>query len=167
MSPLPYRWKQRRRRAGRLLRSVKAWIVAAGALAGAAMAMILLVVFFFPDWKPCFGDTTAEFQDVEATKLDPLQEQVSYTVVTHGYEGKDLRIVWSLRKQDAGGSYVQVPGFDRLPVGTLQPGSCSADQGGDDLPVPVEEPGRYLVVLELLPPGNAARIARAQAPFEL
>jgi hypothetical protein len=168
VSPLSYRWRRRRRRARRLLGSAKAWIIAAGAIAGAATAVLLLVFLVFPDWKPCFGETTADFEDVEATQLGSLLEQVSYTVVTHGYEGKGLRIVWSLRKRDTGGSYVQVPGLSRQPVGTLEPASCSADQGGDDLTVPLLEHGSYQVVLELFPPGqHAARVARVEQEFSL
>lgn len=168
MSPLSYRWRRRRRRAGRLLRSAKAWLIAAGALAGACMAVVLLVYLVFPGWKPCFGETTANFEDVEVTKIGPLEEQVSYTVVTHGYEGKGLRIVWSLRTKDPEGSYVEVPGHSQLPAGTLKPGSCSADQGGTDLRFPLEAPGSYQIVLELFPPEkNAARIARVAQEFSL
>ena len=168
MSPLSYRWRRRRRRASRLLGSAKAWIIAAGAIAGACMAVLLLVYLVFPGWKPCLGETTAQFEGVEVTKLGRLEEQVSYTVVTHGYEGKGLRIVWSLRKKDIDGSYVQVPGHSQLPAGTLKPESCSADQGGTDLRVPLEKQGSYQVILELFPPGeDAARIARVAQEFSL
>lgn len=168
MNPLSYRWRRRRRRASHLLRSAKAWIIAAGALAGACMAVLLLLYLVFPDWKPCFGETTAHFEDVEVTKLGQLEEQVSYTVVTHGYEGKGLRIVWSLRTKDPSGSYVQVPGHSQLPAGTLKPESCSADQGGTDLRVPLEKQGNYQVILELFPPAeDAARIARVAQEFSL
>ena len=150
-----------------MLGSTKAWIIGAGTIAAAVTGILLLVFLVFPDWKPCFGDTTANFTDVTATKIGRLQERVSYTIVTHGYEGKGLRVVWSLSKQDNEGSYVQVPGFVRLPGGTLEPTSCSTDQGGDDLPVAVVERGKYLVVLELFPPGQAARPARAEKAFSL
>jgi len=137
-------------------------------MAGACMAVLLLVYLVFPDWKPCFGETTANFEGVEVTKVGRLEEQVSYTVVTHGYEGKGLRIVWSLRAKDPGGSYVDVPGHSHLPAGTLKPGSCSADQGGTDLRFPLEMRGSYQIVVELFPPEeDAARIARVAQEFSL
>lgn len=151
----------------RLLGSVKAWIIGLGALAGAVGAVLALVFIFFPGLRPCFGDATAEFQDVDVTKVASLEADLSYTVETHGYEGKGLRVVWSLLKAGPDGVLTPVPGFVRLPGATLKPTSCSSDQGGADIRVAVVESGSYKIVLELLPPGNAARITRTTADIKL
>jgi hypothetical protein len=146
---------------------VKAWIIGLGAVAGAIAAVIGLVLIFQPDLKPCAGTTTAAFADVASTRVAPLQADVSYTVETHGYRGDDLRVVWSLLRRDAGGSFTPVPGFDALEAAVLTPESCNADAGGSDIPVPVVEGGSYRVVLELFPPDDGLRIARASTDFRL
>jgi hypothetical protein len=151
----------------KLIGSLKGWIIAAGAIAGAVAAIVGLVFVFFPGLKPCVGETTAAFEQVDVSKKGPLEAVVSYTIQTHGYQGKNLKVIWSLLRRDRSGIFATVPGFDRQPAATLKPSECSADQGGEDLPVPVTAGGKYKVLLELYPPGNAARITEAQTEFAL
>lgn len=167
MSPLSLPWRRRVCRVRRLLGSVKAWIIAVGAIAAAVGAVLVVVFLLVPGWKPCFGDTTATFEDVDARKVKALEVQVPYTVVTHGYEGKTLVIKWSLRKADSGGSFLQVPGLSGRPAATLEPSSCASNQASDDLLLPVVERGRYLVVLELFQRGNPERIEWAEKEFSV
>ena len=151
----------------KLLGSLKGWIIAAGAIAGAVAAVVGLLFVFFPGLKPCVGETTASFEQVAVTKTAPLEARVSYTVQTHGYQGKNLQVLWSLLRRDRSGIFTTVPGFDRQPAWTAKPTQCSADQGGEDVPVPVVSGGTYKVLLELYPPGNAARITEAETEFVL
>ena len=148
-------------------RSTKAWILGAGAVAGAIAGILGLVFIFQPDLKPCSGTTTARFADVEATRTGPLEAEVSYTVMTNGYRGEELRVVWSLLRQNRGGSFAPVPGFAKLEGAVLEPESCNADAGGSDIPVPVVEGGTYRVVLELFPPEGRLRAARTATEFRL
>ena len=148
-------------------RSTKAWILGAGALAGAIGAVLGLVFVFQPELKPCSGTTTARFADVQSTRTGPLEAEVSYTVETNGYRGEELRVVWSLLRQDRGGSFAPVPGFAKLEGAVLEPESCNADAGGSDIPVPVVEGGAYRVVLELFPPEGRLRAARTTTDFRL
>jgi hypothetical protein len=161
------RSRTRRRNARRFLGSVKAWFAGVGVVAGAIGAVLAIVLIFFPGVRPCFGDATAEFQDVEVTKVGRLEVDVSYTVETHGYGGKSLNVVWSLFRVDRNGILKPVLGFAGRPAATLKPTSCSSDKGGADIPVPVVETGTYKVVLDLLPPGHGARITRYGKRFTL
>lgn len=148
--------------------SVKAWILGIGALAAAVTAVLGLVFLVFPSAKPseCVGKTTADFAGAEVASLGPREFEVLYTVETHGYEGSPLRVVWSLLRRDGSGTYRPVPGFVDLAAATLVPGSCDSDQGGSDIPVPVVDSGGYRVMLELYPPGEAARITYRRLDFE-
>jgi hypothetical protein len=148
----------RRRKAGRLLGSVKAWFAAVGVIAGAVGAVLAVVLIFFPGLRPCFGDATAEFQGVVVRKVGRLDFDLSYTVKTHGYAGKSLSVRWTLFRVDPNGILTPIPDFGDLPGGTLKPTSCSSDQGGADISVSVLETGSYQVLLELFPPGHGARI---------
>ena len=78
----PRLWSRMWTTTRRLLGSVKAWIIGLGALAGAVGAVLALVFIFFPGLRPCFGDATAEFQDVDVTKVASLEADLSYTVET-------------------------------------------------------------------------------------
>jgi hypothetical protein len=148
-------------------RSVKAWIIGVGALAGAIAAVIALAYRLDPSLEPCEGTTTAGFRNLDATQVDALQADVAYTVETHGYRDQELRVLWSLLRKRADGSFRPVPGFAQIEAAVLKPESCSADQGGSDIPVPVAERGSYRVVLELYPPGGGLRIDRASTDFSL
>jgi hypothetical protein len=147
--------------------SLKASIIGLGAIASALAAIIGLVLIFFPGLKPhpCVGETTAQFTDVSVTRTGPLTVQASYTMETHGYAGQKLRVRWTLQRHDNGNIISKIPGFSDLPGATLEPSSCTADQGGEDLTIPLIQAGRYRIVLELFPPGQAARIARAMRDF--
>jgi hypothetical protein len=151
----------------KMLGSAKAWLIAAGAVAGAVGAIVGLVFLFFPGLKPCVGETTASFEQLSVTKSAPLEAMVSYTVQTHGYQGKNLKVLWSLLRRDRFGIFAIVPGFDRQPAATVKPGECAADQGGNDIPVPVASGGQYKVLLELYPPGTADPITEAETEFDL
>jgi hypothetical protein len=120
----------------------------------------------FPPAKHCTGVATAAFIQLNVTKSAPLQANVSYTVETHGYQGKTLNVEWSLMRRDSTGSFTPVPGFVRLPAAQVSPDACTSDEGGGDIPIPVFSKGDYQVVLELFPP-NGIRITRRAANIAL
>lgn len=158
--------RRRRRNALRFLGSVKALFAGLGVIAGAVGAVLAVVLIFFPGLRPCFGDARGEFQDVEVTQVGRLDVDVSYTLQTHGYEGKSLRVLWTLFRVKKG-ILRPVLGYVRVPGGTLKPTSCSSDQGGADIHVAVVATGTYRVVLDLFPPGRGARITRYGKNFTL
>ena len=149
----------------RLFRSLKSGIAAIGATATAVGGVVGLIFVFAPGLRPCIGDTTADFEPLAVRKVGPLEARVSYTIDTHGYQGKELRVMWSLLRSDASGSWRPV--VEALPAETIEPSSCTADKGGNDLDIAVERKGDYQVVLELFPPGSGARIASAATAFNL
>ena len=145
--------------------SLKSGVLTLCAIAAALSAVIALAFTIFPSAKPCDGNKTAEFTDIDVQRRSASLAVVSYTVQSDGYRGDPLSVTWSLLRQLPDGTRETV--IEPQPASVLEPSSCSADKGGSDLDVVIPGAGKYLIVLELRGEHtNQARITRKAVPLD-
>ena len=163
-----------------------AWI---GGLAGALMAVITVVVFFFTGWKPeepCRGVqdgilssptvdqnvsygaylelTGGDEGEASSQRLREIGKLVSFRIETEGYKDEDLRLTWWLLK--ANGEPTSNPRHkDQLGL-VVSPEECE-DSGRRKLwagPIPTSR-AQYLVEVRLLDPKGEELDAIRTPPF--